>query len=131
MTQEPIWIQKTAVLSIHDELIRLYGGSFGVRDEWLLESALGKPMNLFHYENADIFTLAASYIIGIAKNHPFVDGNKRTAFVTGGTFLEINGLTLDVSQDMAVEMMVGVADGSVEPMHLTPWLEKWCEHQEL
>ena len=92
---EPLWISKKAVLAMHSAQLAEHGGSDGIRDETLLDSALAKPLNVFAYaDHPDIFRLAASYTFGVARNHAFVDGNKRTALVVSLTFLDRNGWDL-------------------------------------
>jgi len=92
----PKWISKEQVLYIHEAAIKKHGGSFGVRDLGLLESALARPENFYAYGEQDLFLLAAAYAEGIARNHPFIDGNKRTAYTTAGLFLYVNGHILAV-----------------------------------
>jgi death on curing protein len=92
----PKWISKEQVLYIHETAIAKYGGSFGVRDIGLLESALARPENFHAYGEQDLFLLAAAYAEGIARNHPFIDGNKRTAYAAAGLFLYLNGYILKV-----------------------------------
>lgn len=118
----PVWLVKQAVLAFHAECLRQFGGSDGLRDEGMLESALARPLHLFRYEAADLCLLAAAYAIGIAKNHPFVDGNKRTAFLAAAVFLERNGLSLIAEPGSAAVFMVGVADGSLDESGLAAWL---------
>lgn len=93
----PKWLSKAQVLYIHEIAIKRYGGSFGIRDEGLLESALARAENYFAYGEPDLFLLAATYAEGIARNHPFIDGNKRTAYTAASLFLHVNGYTLIVS----------------------------------
>jgi len=96
---EPKWMSKEHVLFIHEQAIKEQGGSQGIRDEGLLESAIARPQNLYAYEEQnDIFELAASYAEGIARNHAFVDGNKRTAYATSDLFLYQNGYDLNAEQ---------------------------------
>ena len=125
--KEPIWLQKDFLLVIHDELLSLYGGSAGVRDEGLLESALGKPLNLFHYERADIFALAAAYAAGIIHNHPFIDGNKRTGFMAAYTFLGRNGHQLMASEADATVNTIALAAGQTDQAAYTAWLKRSSE----
>lgn len=113
---------KPVMLALHAECIRAYGGSDGVRDDGLLESALARPQHLFHYEKADVLLLAASYAVGIAKNHPFVDGNKRTAFLAAAVFLERNGVTFGPDPGAAAVFMLAVADGSLDEIAFAAWL---------
>jgi death-on-curing protein len=118
------WLQKTAVLQFHDAVIAQDGGSYGVRDEGLLESALARPQNLFSYEGKDVFECAAAYAYGIAKNHPFVDGNKRSAFMSCYTFLQINGQDLDAPETEVVMMMVALASSEIDEPTFAAWLKK-------
>jgi death-on-curing protein len=98
----------------------------GIRDEGLLESALSKPLHRFHYEDAGLFELAASYAAGIVKNHPFLDGNKRTGFFTAAFFLEKNGFKLNASEAEAAVMTVGLASGECIPEAYAEWLKDTC-----
>jgi death-on-curing protein len=122
--EEPIWIMDEFVGMIHQRQLLEHGGQGGVRDPGLLESALARPKNLFYYqsEDVDIARLAASYAFGIAKNHAFVDGNKRTAFVVCLTFLQLNGCLLDVSQSEKYSMFLNLADGEVSEEELAIWI---------
>lgn len=120
---EPRWLVRAAVEAIHESLVRQFGGSHGVRDDGLLESALDRARNRWGYgASADIFDLAASYGVGIAKNHAFVDGNKRTAFQTMYVFLGLNGRRVTAPQPDIVTLMVDVATGSVDEVALAAWL---------
>jgi death-on-curing protein len=125
--KEPLWLSKALILAVHDRLLADYGGSPGVRDEGLLESALSKPQNLFAYGQPSIFQLAASYAFGIVKNHPFIDGNKRTGFVAAGAFLDSNGFELTASEVDATLKTFGLAAGEVSESEYATWLEKSCE----
>ncbi len=119
---EPIWISRDLAESIHHDQLKDNGGSWGIRDENLLESALARPQQRWSYgPDADLFDLAAAYAFGIAKNHPFIDGNKRTAFVTMAAFLIINGHQLGASEVEAVATMLGVADSSLDESGLAAW----------
>src|SRR5438067_13092654 len=89
--KEPEWVLRETVLTLHEQSLAQFGGSAGIRDEGLLDSALGRPQNLFSYGKPTLFDLAASYAFGVVKNHPFIDGNKRARFVVAITFLELNG----------------------------------------
>ncbi|NBV54403.1 MAG: type II toxin-antitoxin system death-on-curing family toxin, partial [Proteobacteria bacterium] len=113
--REPIWLTAKDVLAFHDEQLALYGGLAGVRDFNLLESALAKPRMAWNYEEPqpDIITLAATLMVGMARNHPFNDANKRTALVAGLTFLALNGYDPDLNAPATVEMMVAVASGEM------------------
>jgi death-on-curing protein len=117
---EPIWVSKKAVLAMHAAQLAEHGGSEGIRDETLLDSALAKPLNVFAYANQpDIFRLAASYAFGIARNHAFVDGNKRTALVVSLTFLDRNGWDIVASRQDLYFTFLHLADGSLTEDELT------------
>lgn len=123
MTSEPRWISKKALLLLHEENLSEFGGARGLRDEGLLESALARPRNTYVYNDAATRSeLAASYCYGIAKNHAFVDGNKRAAFLCVGLFLAINGHSLTASQVEAIETILGVAAGTVSEPALAHWI---------
>ncbi len=123
MTAQPRWVSKQAVLLLHAESLNAFGGAPGVRDEGLLESALARPLNLFAYEGvADTCRLAASYAAGIARNHPFVDGNKRAAFAAAGIFLKLNGLNLTAPQAMATAAVLDLAAGDLPEEGFAAWL---------
>lgn len=122
--KEPIWLEARLVLTMHEEQIREHGGGYGVRDQGLMESALARPQQAFHYgDRVDLFSLAAAYGHGIAKNHPFVDGNKRTAFQCMYVFLSLNDIEITASEVDTVITMLGLADGSVSEMQLAAWLK--------
>jgi death on curing protein len=122
---QPIWISKKAVLAMHNAQLAEHGGSDGIRDETLLDSALAKPLNVFAYaDQPDIFRLAASYAFGICRNHPFVDGNKRTALVVSLTFLDRNGWDIVGSKEELYFTFLHLADGSLSEEELTAWLTK-------
>jgi death-on-curing protein len=121
--KEPEWLSRALILAIHDEQLAEHGGGAGVRDEGLLESALARPRNRFEYDRkADLPMLAAAYAFGIAKNHPFIDGNKRTAFVAGELFLDVNGLTLAASDEDCVITMLRLAGGEIDEDTFAQWL---------
>jgi death on curing protein len=111
---EPVWIEDELVLAIHDRQLVEHGGAEGLRDEALLRSALGRPLNQFAYESNDIVELAAKYTAGIVQNHPFVDGNKRTGFVTGVLFLELNGYRFTASEEAAAQAVLELAAGRMD-----------------
>jgi death-on-curing protein len=119
--KEPVWILENAVLAIHERQIAEFGGSSGVRDAGLLESALNRPQNAFAYKNVDIFGLAAAYAFGLAKNHPFVDGNKRVALVVSRIFLLRNGYDIRASQQEKYETFYGLAAGTLSETELAKW----------
>ncbi len=116
------WIDRRALLLLHDESIAEHGGASGIRDEGLLESALARPLNLVAYGEPDWADLAASYGVGLAKNHPFVDGNKRAAFLAVGLFLALNGHRLVATQAEATLTMLSVAAGSLDEPSFAAWL---------
>lgn len=116
------WVSKTALLLLHDESLAEHGGAAGVRDEGSLESALARPVNLAAYGTPDLADLAASYAIGLAKNHAFVDGNKRAAFLAAGLFCALNGHRLVTTQKDATQTMIGVASGEIDDATLAAWL---------
>ena len=111
---EPIWIEDELVLAIHDRQLVEHGGAEGLRDEALLRSALGRPMNQFAYETTDVVELAAKYTAGIVQNHPFVDGDKRTGFVVGVLFLELNGYRFTASEEAAAQAVLELAAGRMD-----------------
>jgi len=122
------WLRIDAVLSMHRRQLAEHGGSDGVRDVGLLESALARAQNIEAYEpDADIARLAAAYAYGIAKNHPFVDGNKRTALVAMRTFLVLNGGRLDATPADKYLTFISLADGSLSEDELAEWLREWIK----
>jgi death on curing protein len=120
------WISKRALLILHDESLATHGGGSGMRDEGLLDSALARPQNVLAYADPesppDISTLAASYATGLAKNHPFVDGNKRAAFLSVGMFLLINGHRLNATQADATLAVLALAAGDITETEFADWL---------
>jgi death on curing protein len=124
--KSPEWLTLPIVLAIHEEQLAIYGGSAGLRDSGLLESALARPQNKWNYEAAELPELAAAYGYGIARNHPFVDGNKRTALLAMYTFLGINGIDFIVPEADAAAMMLGLAAGEVSEQSLARWVrDNW------
>jgi death-on-curing protein len=122
---EPLWVSKKAVLAMHSAQLAEHGGSDGIRDETLLDSALAKPRNVFAYaDQPDIFRLAVSYAFGIARNHAFVDGNKRTALVVSLTFLDRNSWDIVASKEDVYFTFLHLADGSLTEDELTAWFTK-------
>jgi death-on-curing protein len=123
---EPVWIRQDVVLRMHDEALMLHGGAEGVRDLGLLESALARPINLFAYseQGLSLARLAASYAKGIVANHPFVDGNKRTAFTVSVTFLKLNGLELTATKEDRVLTFWRLAAGEITEDQLALWFER-------
>jgi len=115
------WINRRALL-LHGESLVLHGGAQGIRDEGLLDSALARPQNLALYGQPDVFDCAAAYAFGLAKNHPFVDGNKRAGFLGAGMFLRLNGQRLTASQQDATLTMLALAAGDIGEAEFAAWL---------
>ena len=118
------WIDRRALLLLHDESIAEHGGAPGIRDEGLFESAMARPLNLAAYGAPGVAELAAAYGVGLAKNHAFVDGNKRVAFLAVGLFLALNGQRLVASQAEAAVVMLDVAAGVMDEAGFATWLRK-------
>jgi len=119
---EPIWVDKPETLVAHSRQLAEHGGSDGIRDETLLDSALAKPRNVFAYaDSPSLSALAASYAFGIAKNHPFVDGNKRTALVVSEGFLRFNGVKVVAPPEEKYLTFLHLADGSLSEEELAAW----------
>jgi death-on-curing protein len=117
-----VWLSKRALLAAHDEQLAEHGGATGIRDEGLLDSALARPLNLVAYGEPDAFELAAAYGFGIAKNHPFIDGNKRVAGIAAESFLAMNGFELTVSDESFVATFLRLAAGEIGEIDLADWL---------
>ena len=117
-----IWLQPSVILAVHEAQLAEHGGAVGIRDSGLLESALGKPRNLEAYGDPDACALAASYGYGISRNHPFLDGTKRTGFVAVELFLSLNGFQLDADDAQCVLTMLAVAEGSITEDDFADWL---------
>jgi len=111
---EPVWIDDALVRAIHDRQLVEHGGAAGLRDESLLLSALGRARNHYSYGSSDIIELAMLYTAGIVQNHPFIDGNKRTGFVVGVLFLELNGRAFTASEEAAAQAVVELAAGTMD-----------------
>jgi death-on-curing protein len=124
--KEPVWIREIEALAFHAQQIAQFGGSDGVRDRGLLDSALARPKNLFAYAEKDLTMadLAAAYAVGISSNHPFVDGNKRTAMQVAFVFLEFNGFPVIASQEEACLTFLSLADGTLSEEELAQWFER-------
>jgi death-on-curing protein len=124
--KEPVWIRQDVVLGMHEEALMLHGGPEGIRDLGLLESALARPKNLLAYSEQDvsIARFAAAYAKGIVANHPFVDGNKRTAFTVSLTFLKLNGLELTATKEDRVLTFWSLAAGEISEEQLAQWFER-------
>jgi len=118
------WVDRRALELLHDESLAEHGGAPGLRDEGLFESALARPLNLAAYGAPDVAALAAAYGVGLAKNHPFVDGNKRVAFLAVGLFLALNGRRLQASQAEATAAMLAVASGELDEPAFAAWLRQ-------
>jgi len=117
-----VWLSRELVLAIHDEQLAEHGGATGTRDEGLLESALARPMNRANYGDPDLAELAAVYAIAIAHNHPFVDGNKRTAYVVLETFLALSGFVFAASDEEAVLTTLAMAAGDIDDEAFIAWV---------
>lgn len=127
---EPRWVTSTIVQAIHADQVRQHGGTLGLRDKGLLESALQRAPNHWHYgPSVDLPLLAALYGIGLAQNHPFLDGNKRTAFQIMYVFLGLNGLRLSASEADVVRIMLEVASSALDEDDLASWLREHTEHR--
>jgi death on curing protein len=118
------WIDKAALKLLHDESLAEHGGRAGLRDEGLLDSAMGKSLNLVAYGQPDVADLAASYAAGLAKNHPFVDGNKRAAFLAVGMFLYLNGYRLETTQADATLHVLDLAAGDITQDDFAVWIRQ-------
>jgi len=121
--KEPEWVLREVVFAAHEQSLAQFGGSAGVRDEGLLDSALGKPLNLFAYGKPGLFDLAASYAFGIVKNHPFIDGNKRTGFIVAVVFLELNGYKFRAGEVDATLQTLALAAGDISEAAFAAWLK--------
>jgi death on curing protein len=123
---EPLWLTRQMIVAIHDEQLAIHGGASGLRDEGMLESALDRPRNRWAYERAELAELAAAYAFGIARNHPFVDGNKRTSLLALYTFLGVNGIDFVVAEADAAAMILALAAGEVSEESLVRWIrDNW------
>jgi death on curing protein len=123
--KEPLWIEERDVLAIHDRLLALHGGAIGLRDRGLLESALARPRQRHAYaDTPEIVEMAALYTAGIVRNHPFIDGNKRTGFVIGVLFLELHGFDFTASEADATQAVMALASGTLDEAAFTAWLRE-------
>jgi death-on-curing protein len=123
---EPKWLTNIMVVAIHDEQLAIHGGSPGMRDAGMLESALDRPRNKWAYEAAELPELAAAYAYGIARNHPFIDGNKRTSLLALYTFLGLNGVDFIIPEANAAAMILALAAGEVSEENLARWIrDNW------
>lgn len=122
----PVWVTVAEVKALHERQLARFGGPAGIRDAGALESAIGRARNKWEYEGADLALLAAAHAFGIARNHPFVDGNKRAAFVTMMLFLRKNGVRFAPTQAEATTIIVGLAAGEVSEDSLARWIrDRW------
>jgi death-on-curing protein len=123
---EPEWLELEIMLDIHAEQLALFGGASGIRDMPLLESALARPINKYNYGDGDLASLASAYAFGIARNHPFVDGNKRAAFASIIVFLGLNGIDFVVPPENATAMILALAAGEASEQSLARWIrDNW------
>lgn len=119
---EPVWVEEVDCLSFHEKLLARFGGAAGLRDRGLLLSALARPQHLFAYEKPTIFDLAAAYAHGIVKNHPFLDGNKRSGFLAATLFLESNGFRFTATEESATLKTLELAAGDISADEFAAWL---------
>jgi death-on-curing protein len=123
---EPFWLTRDIIIAIHDEQLAIHGGASGLRDEGMLASALDRPRNKWVYEQAELPELAAAYAFGMARNHPFVDGNKRTSLLALYTFLGVNGVDFIVPEAEAAAIIAALAASEVDEEGLTRWIsDSW------
>jgi death on curing protein len=120
--KQPFWILRTVIDAMHDMQLAEHGGASGVRDEGMLESALARPVNQHSYGETDICCLAAAYAFGIVRNHPFVDGNKRTGFLAAYVFLKINGVDLVADEVETTTAVMALASGEKDEAQFAEWL---------
>ena len=122
--KEPKWLPREAVLAMHARQLAEHGGSEGLRDEGMLESALQRAQNKYAYDEPDMFDLAAAYAFGVARNHPFIDGNKRTVLVASRTFLLINGYQITATKEDRLRTFLALAAGHLSELELAAWFRK-------
>ena len=120
----PVWIEESVVIAIHRRQLAEHGGTDGIRDRGLLESALFRPKNQLNYGTPNIFDLAAAYAYGIVKNHPFIDGNKRTSYVVVRTFLKLNGYDIQASAIEKYQTWIALANNQISEAELAKWIEE-------
>ena len=126
MNDEPEWLTKEDVLAAHARQLQVFGGASGIRDEGGLESAIGRPLNKWRYENAELPELAAAYAFGIVRNHPFVDGNKRASFMAMVGFLLLNGIVFAPDPVEATAIVLALAANEIDEAGLTRWIrDNW------
>lgn len=122
--REPYWFRRAEALTLHEMLLSEYGGSAGLRDDTMLESALARPQQLYHYGEPTMSELAASYAVGVVKNHPFIDGNKRTGFMLAAGVLERNGIAFAAAEADAVIQTLALAAGELDEPGYAAWLAR-------
>jgi death-on-curing protein len=127
--KKPTWLLRETVLAAHERLLSEFGGASGIRDVGFLDSALTRPDNLLAHGKPDVFEMAAAYAYGIVKNHPFVDGNKRTGFTAAIVFLELNGEVFAASEADATIQTLALAAGDLDEPGYAAWLKANCTHQ--
>jgi death-on-curing protein len=120
--KQPRWLTLDEVIIIHERQLARFGGATGIRDHGAIESALSRPRNKWHYEQSDLGELAAAYAYGLAKNHPFVDGNKRVSFIAMMSFLRLNGVNFAPPQNEATAIILALAAGEVDEPALARWI---------
>lgn len=127
---EPKWLSRAVILALHETLLARFGGLEGIRDVGMLDSALHRPLQVYSYGEPTIFDLAAHYAAGIVRNHPFLDGNKRSGFMAAYTFLGINGYRLEASEEQAVLQTRALAAGEIEADAYAAWLKATCKARD-
>ena len=128
--KQPIWVARQTVDALHTDLLAEHGGAPGLRDEGLLESALARPRQIFAYSNCDLLQLAAAYVTGIVRNHPFVDGNKRVAVTVTAAFLKVNGYRLEFDDLKAYMFLIGLYEsGTMRFSELDVWLRAYSSRE--
>ena len=128
--KEPIWLTESVLMAVQEDLLARFGGLSGLRDAGLLHSALSRPRNRFAYGKASMFELASEYALGIVKNHPFLDGNKRAGFMAAYIFLGANGMQFMAPEEEVVVYTLGLAAGEIEGSDYSAWLGRSCVEQE-
>jgi death-on-curing protein len=126
-----VWVEESVVLALHEEHLAEHGGAVGIRDGGLLESALFRPRHLVNYGEPDLVALAAAYGYGLARNHPFIDGNKRTAFIVTELFLALNGQELMADDQSCVVTMLKLAEGSLSETEFADWVRANTKPMEM
>ena len=121
---EPVWLSTELIIAIHDEQLEQFGGPSGLRDRGLLESALARPLNQYAYGNEDMAALAAAFVFGLVRNHPFIDGNKRTGLLALVTFLGLNGIDFVAPEAETAITMLALAAGEIDEGELAHWIRE-------